>query len=50
MNQILIKAPSGIRYISDIEEIKTKYNNDLPPNAVIDKQLTGVGRYSFSLN
>ena len=43
MNQILIKATTGIRFINDISEIKTIYNNDLPPNSVIDKQVTGCG-------
>lgn len=43
MNTITIKAPTGIKYISDIPEIQSKYNNDLPYNAVIDKQVTGCG-------
>ena len=32
MNITTIKVPKGIEYISDILEIKTTYNNDLPPN------------------
>ena len=49
MNQILIKAPKGCRFINDIPEIKTIYNNDLPPNAVIDKQVTGCGGTTLAL-
>lgn len=30
-------------------EIKTIYNNDLPPNAVIDKQVTGCGGTTLAL-
>ena len=41
--QTIIKVTSGTRFISDIPEIKEIYNNDLPNNAVIDKQVTGVG-------
>jgi len=43
MNTITIKAPSTIKYISDIPTIKELYNNDLPDNSVIDKQVTGCG-------
>ena len=49
MNQIYIKAPKGCRFINDIPEIKTIYNNDLPPNAVIDKQVTGCGGTTLAL-
>lgn len=41
--QTIIKVASGTRFMSDIPEIKEIYNNDLPHNAVIDKQVTGVG-------
>lgn len=41
--QTIIKVASGIRFMSDIPEIKNEYNNDLPHNAIIDKQVTGVG-------
>lgn len=43
MNNITIKAPTTIKYIKDIPTIKDVYNNDLPHNAVIDKQVTGCG-------
>ena len=49
MNKITIKVPTGVRFISDVPEIKTTYNNDLPPNAVIDKQVTGVGGSHIAL-
>lgn len=49
MNITTIKIPKGIEYISDIHEIKTIYNNDLPHNAVISKQLTGTGGTSIAL-
>ena len=42
-NKIQINVPKEYIYLSDVPEIKTIYNNDLPHNAVIDKQLTGVG-------
>lgn len=35
--------------MSDVEEIKTIYGNDLPHNAIIDKQLTGVGGTTIAL-
>lgn len=49
MNIRTINVPRGIEYISDIAEIKTEYNNDLPHNAVISKQLTGTGGTSIAL-
>ena len=49
MNITTIKIPKGIEYISDIPEIKTTYNNDLPHNAVVSKQLTGTGGTSIAL-
>lgn len=49
MNKIIIKVPTGVRFISDVPEIKTTYDNDLPPNAVIDKQVTGVGGSHIAL-
>lgn len=49
MNIQTINIPKGVEYISDIEEIKTTYNNDLPHNAIISKQLTGVGGTSIVL-
>ena len=49
MNISTITVPKGIEYISDIPEIISKYNNDLPHNAVISKQLTGTGGTSIAL-
>lgn len=43
MKQITIKAKAGTRYMDQIPEIITEYGNDLPHNAVIDKQVTGIG-------
>ena len=44
-----INVPSEYLYISDVPEIKTKYNNDLPYNCIIDKQVTGVGGSHIAL-
>ena len=41
--QTKIHVSTAVKFISDIPEIKSLYNNDLPHNAVIDKQVTGVG-------
>ena len=49
MSNITIKVKSGIKYISDVPEIKEVYNNDFPPNSVIDKQVTGVGGTHLAL-
>ena len=49
MNKITIKVPTGVRFISDVPEIKEVYNNDFPPNSVIDKQVTGVGGTHLAL-
>ena len=49
MSHKIIKVPKGIEYISQVEEIKTIYNNDLPHNSVINKQLTGIGGTSLVL-
>ena len=49
MNITKLTIPKGIEYISDVKEIKEYYNNDLPPNCVISKQLTGVGGTSIVL-
>lgn len=49
MKKTIISVPSGVQYLSDVEEIRTIYNNDLPPNAIIDKQLTGVGGTTLAL-
>lgn len=42
-NVITINVPKEYTYLSEVPEIRTTYNNDLPHNAVIDKQVTGVG-------
>lgn len=44
-----IKVPSDYLYISDVPEIIKEFNNDLPHNAVIDKQVTGVGGSHIAL-
>ena len=41
MNKITIQVPADIRFIKDVPEIQSVYNNDLPHNSVIDKQVTG---------
>ena len=45
----VINVPKHIKFMSDVEEIKTIYGNDLPHNAIIDKQLTGVGGTTIAL-
>ena len=30
MNKITIKVPTGVRFISDVPEIKTTYNIEIP--------------------
>lgn len=49
MKTTLINVPKGIKFLSEVEEIKTIYNNDLPSNAIIDKRLTGVGGTTIAL-
>ena len=44
-----INVPAEYLYISDVPEIKTTYNNDLPYNCIIDKQVTGVGGSHIAL-
>lgn len=43
MKQTIIKVKSGTKFMTQIPEILIEYDNDLPRNAVIDKQVTGVG-------
>ena len=49
MQETIITVPRGIEYLSDVQEIKTIYNNDLPHNAVINKGITGCGGTSLAL-
>ena len=50
MNNVrTINVPSEYLYISDVPEIKNEFNNDLPHNAIIDKQVTGVGGSHIAL-
>ena len=49
MKTTLITVPKGIKFLSEVQEIKTIYNNDLPSNAIIDKQVTGVGGTTIAL-
>lgn len=44
-----IQVPVGIEYLSEINEIKNEFGNDLPANAVISKQLTGTGGTTIAL-
>lgn len=44
-----INVKSGIEYMSEIPEIQQLYQNDLPPNSVICKQVTGCGGTSLVL-
>lgn len=43
MNIKTINIPKNIEYLEHVLEIKDLYKGDLPPNAIIDKQLTGTG-------
>lgn len=49
MKQTLITVPKNIKFMSDIQEISKNYDNDLPHNAIIDKQVTGVGGTTIAL-
>ena len=49
MKQTIINIPKNIKFLSDVKEIQTIYNNDLPHNAIIDKTLTGVGGTTIAL-
>ena len=49
MNIRTINVSSEHIYLSDVPEIKTAYNGDLPYNCIIDKQVTGVGGSHIAL-
>ena len=49
MKQTIITVPRNIKFMSDIQEISKNYDNDLPHNAIIDKQVTGVGGTTIAL-
>ena len=49
MKTTLITVPKNIKFMSDVKDIQIIYNNDLPHNAIIDKQVTGVGGTTIAL-
>ena len=49
MKQTIITVPKDIKFMEYVKEISEIYNNDLPHNAIIDKQVTGVGGTTIAL-